>query len=642
MLMSFDELVGKVSIPQDADIVFVADMFVSDYAGGAEMSTEALIESSPFTVYKLHSKSLTMELLEQGHQKYWIFGNFSQMDMNLIPSIIANMRYSIVEYDYKFCRYRSCDKHTVAENKPCDCDQNEYGKLISAFFYGAKSLWWMSEKQEQLYHTKFPFLTEKDNVVLSSIFSPTFFLKIKELSQKYKDVPRNNKWIVLGSKSWIKGFEDAVNWCHDNGKEPEVIWDLSYTQVLEKLAVSEGHVYLPRGADTCPRLVIEAKLLGCQLHLNDNVQHAKEIWFDTEDRLDTESYLFAARARFWSGIKSSMEYMPSISGYTTTYNCISQRYPFEQCIESMLGFCDEVVVVDGGSTDGTWERLQELKKKTESLIILKNARDWNHPRSAVFDGLQKALARSLCTGDFAWQMDSDEVVDKVDYKKIRLLARDLPKSYNLVALPVVEYWGGTDKLRVDTAPWKWRISRNLPFITHGIPSQLRRFDENGDLYSLQGSDGCDYVRNDNYDVIPHVTFYTADVDQLRRQALIDPNALAEYQKWLNTLVKEMPTVYHFSWFNMERKINTYKHYWQKHWSKLFNIQIDDTADNNMFFDKPWSQVTDDEIKDMAAKLKNEMGGWIFHKKVDFSKKTPHVSLDTKPPEIMNQWIKENS
>ena len=31
-------------------------------------------------------------------------------------------------------------------------------------------------------------------------------------------------------------------------------------------------------------------------------------------------------------------------------------------------------------------------------------------RHAVFDGAQKAEARSRCTGDFLWQMDADEVV----------------------------------------------------------------------------------------------------------------------------------------------------------------------------------------------------------------------------------------
>ena len=55
-----------------------------------------------------------------------------------------------------------------------------------------------------------------------------------------------------------------------------------------------------------------------------------------------------------------MEWRPTLSGYTTTRNCISQSYPYEDAINSMLGFCDEVVVVDSNSTDGTWEWIWEL------------------------------------------------------------------------------------------------------------------------------------------------------------------------------------------------------------------------------------------------------------------------------------------
>ena len=54
---------------------------------------------------------------------------------------------------------------------------------------------------------------------------------------------------------------------------------------------------------------------------------------------------------------------------------------------------------------------------------------------------------------------------------------------------------------------------------------------------------------------------------------------------------------------------------------------EDTADNNMFFNKPWSEVTEDEIEQISHKLSTEMGGWIFHRKVDWNQKTPHIVID---------------
>jgi len=629
----------EIEIPSSCEVIFVSDLFSSDYCGGAEMTTDALIDSSQFNVFRLHSKDVNLKLLEQGFSKFWIFGNFSQMNLELIPTIVSNIKYDIVEYDYKYCRYRSPEKHMAQESVPCDCHNDIHGKIISTFFYGAKTLWWMSEAQKDRYHTVFPFLGEKNNTVLSSVFDEKFFATTKVLRERNKDKDRDG-WVVLGSNSWIKGAKSAELWCQKNKKKYEVVWDKDYSQVLDILSKAEGFVYLPMGGDTCPRMVIEAKLLGCQLKINDNVQHKDEIWFDTDNILDIESYLYAARNRFWNGVKYSMSYYPTISGYTTTKNCISQNYPFVQSIASLLEFCDQVVVVDGGSDDGTWEKLVELSEDNPSLLVHKQSRNWDHKRYAVFDGLQKALARSLCTSKFCWQQDVDEIVHEEDYDKIKDLVRNFPKGVELLALPVIEYWGSKNKVRMDINPWKWRLSRNLPHITHGIPASLRRFDSNGDLFSAPGSDGCDYIRSDNFSPIQFATFYTGDVDSVKREALTNSSALINFENWFKSVVASIPGVHHYSWFDISRKIKTYKSYWSQHWQSLYDISQDDTSENNMFFDSPWSEISDKNIDKLAAKLESDMGGWIFHKKVDFSNPTPHISIDIDHPKIMTDWIKK--
>lgn len=631
----------KLTIPEESDIIFVSDMFINDYVGGAELSTDALITSSPLNVYKLHTRDITIELLSQGFQKYWIFGNYADLDSKLIPTICANIKYSIIEYDYKYCKYRSPEKHKIAENIECNCDNSDNGKIISAFMYAAQSIWWMSELQESFYYKKFPFLKEKQSTVLSSVFDDKTFFLIDKLKED-KSIVRSDEWIILGSQSWIKGTDDAIAWCKENGKKYRVVSNVSYEAMLNELAHAEGLVFLPKGSDTCPRLVIEAKLLGCKLVLNDNVQHKNEIWFNTDDLYDTSSYLYMSRDRFWNGIKSDMKFNPTISGYTTTKDCIAQDYPFVESIKSMLGFCDEVVVVDGGSTDGTWEKLCELSATDARIKIHQQKRDWDSKRFAVYDGEQKALARALCQFDYCWQQDSDEIVHENDYDKIRLLIRRMPKNIPMLSLPVIEYWGSVDKVRLDVNPWKWRLSQNLPYITHGIPDELRAYDEEGNLYSKLGCDGCWLIRNDSYAMIPSATFFTSDVDKLKAAAFTDANARLAYETWLNEAVSNLPTIYHFSWFNIERKIKTYKNYWSKHWESLYNVKQIDTAENNMFFDKPWNEVTDGEINELAGRLKTEMGGWIFHQKLDLSKKTPHIKCKTQPPAVMLDWIKRNS
>ena len=66
------------------------------------------------------------------------------------------------------------------------------------------------------------------------------------------------------------------------------------------------------------------------------------------------------------------------------------------------------------------------------------------------------------------------------------------------------------------------------------------------------------------------------------------------------MVDSLPTVHHYSWFNIERKIKTYKNYWSSHWQSLYDIKQEDTSENNMFFNKPWSKVSDKDVSEMAS------------------------------------------
>ena len=621
----------------DANVVFVSDFFKDEYLGGAELSTEALFETSPLSVYKLKSQDLNQDIISKGSQKIWVFFNFSSMNLNLIPSIVGNCFYYIVEYDYKFCKYRSIEKHEADTGEPCDCDKNQYGMFISAFFTGSEHIFWMSEQQKQIYCERFDFLNKKASTVLSSIFSVSDLEYIESLRKSREDNFPINSFVIMNSNSWIKGVEETKTYLKNKEVNFEIVGGLKYHDMLSKLSNHKGLAFHPLGGDTCPRLVIEAKLLGLEIDVNENVQHTKELWWQKSID-EIESYLLEGHNRFWGSIMKFLEKEPKVSGYTTVKDVIEQNYPWRACISSMLDFCDEVIVVDGGSKDGSYEELLKWETDEPKLKVHKVERDWNHKRFAVFDGLQKAAAREFCSYEWCWQQDIDEVVHEDDAPKIKRLAKTLPKNIHILALPVVEYWGSNEKVRVDVNPWKWRLTRNLPHITHGVPSELRKTDSEGDLYSLPGTDGCDFIDKETFKRLNFANFYTQEVDQARKMALQgSEDHVKAYEKWMNALVDELPGVHHYSWYNINRKINTYKNYWQKHWESLFDIKQEDSPENNMFFNKSWKDVTDKEIDDMTNKLEEEMGGWIFHRKVDFNKPTPSIRLNRAHPKHINEW-----
>ena len=98
------------------------------------------------------------------------------------------------------------------------------------------------------------------------------------------------------------------------------------------------------------------------------------------------------------------ETFPTISAYTTTSNCIEGGYPFEDAIRS-FSWCDEIVVCDNFSKDGTREKLEELKKDLPQLQVYDIAMSGEPDQ----DGAYKAMSRAMCMSDYLIQFDSDEI-----------------------------------------------------------------------------------------------------------------------------------------------------------------------------------------------------------------------------------------
>ena len=101
--------------------------------------------------------------------------------------------------------------------------------------------------------------------------------------ESIKDNKKDDTYVILGSESWIKGTRQCIEYAKKNNLKFEIVKNIQYRELLNKMSRCKGLIFQPLDYDTCPRIVIEAKLLGCELKLNKYVQHKDENWFADQE-----------------------------------------------------------------------------------------------------------------------------------------------------------------------------------------------------------------------------------------------------------------------------------------------------------------------------------------------------------------------
>jgi glycosyltransferase involved in cell wall biosynthesis len=170
--------------------------------------------------------------------------------------------------------------------------------------------------------------------------------------------------------------------------------------------------------------------------------------------------------------------------------CCNEERQIRRCLESVT-WCDEIIVVDSGSTDATLAICQEYTTKV-----------FYHPWQGYVGQKQHAL--SLCSGDWVLNLDADEEVSKELANELRDLANRNGAGCNGYFLNRVVFFLNRWWRKGGWYPeYRLRFCRRIATTWGGSePHEKASVDGatarcNGELFHYSFSDLADYVRRSN-------------------------------------------------------------------------------------------------------------------------------------------------
>jgi len=149
-----------------------------------------------------------------------------------------------------------------------------------------------------------------------------------------------------------------------------------------------------------------------------------------------------------------------ISGFTIARNVIKFNYPVLESIRSILPVCDEFIVNVGDSEDDTVNLIRSIN--SDKIRIIQN--NWVLTQGAEVLSAQTNLALKECTGDWAFYVQSDEVIHEDDLGKLKRTMRGYLNDPEVDALRFrwLHFYGSYFRYRIDRGWYQKqdRIIRN--------------------------------------------------------------------------------------------------------------------------------------------------------------------------------------
>lgn len=146
-----------------------------------------------------------------------------------------------------------------------------------------------------------------------------------------------------------------------------------------------------------------------------------------------------------------------ISGFMIIKDALKQGYPFVETIASALPICDEFLISEGYSTDGTFEIVQRISELNKKIRIFRQ--NWPTAKKLTVLAEVTNAIRKKSKLSYIFSVQANEIVHEESVEFIRALPEMWPEihTFSFPYLQLIWSYKFSEEFRL-------RFSKNLPSI----------------------------------------------------------------------------------------------------------------------------------------------------------------------------------
>ena len=252
----------------------IADFFYKDFTGGAELNDYSLIDQfrrRGHEVVEVYCRDATPQFLEEKKDNHFIVANFVSLSETSKQYLIDNCEYVIYEHDHKYLK-----KRNPIFYKNFQAPETDLANID--FFKNARATICLT----QLAYDVFKKNTKLENVdkIGASVWRDEDLDYLLELNSSLQ---KNEKAAIMDSDNPIKKRASCIQYCYSNNIKYDLISDRDHKAFLRKLSEYEKLIFMTGHLETCCRIIVEAKMLNCNVVTQKTLIGAcSEDWFNLD------------------------------------------------------------------------------------------------------------------------------------------------------------------------------------------------------------------------------------------------------------------------------------------------------------------------------------------------------------------------